>query len=572
LTTKRLDKRTLLIFWVSFAAIYLTASGIFSYLAPVGHWRTIVLGVTFLGHYDPGGPYMGSGIQFFGFQEYPYFVGHPGLTLQLIVYIVAKLYYLIHQIFGPDETYIVFAAKNFHRVAFLSRLTMTGMHVVSFYLVFLFSRRIIDNDRVAALAALGYATSFPVLLFLLRIALEPLIVIFFLLTVFSIWKYQSLAPEGRAARVLPYLVFAAASSAAGFYTKINLLGLLPVLPLFFILWGRGLNGERIEWKKKTLFSGAYLIASASFMYLGNLKVDWDKFFAFWFGFAPGSPQYDTEHGFFGNVISKVGSLAAGYLKAVGIFITEKIPLYFTWSYWGVITVSEFLFLIVCAIGIILVQKERPQRKSLLITPLLYAGLTLLIFIYRNGLHYTIVMLPVLSVLFGYGLYRLVERLMPGASLRRAVVMVLAVLVVHFIPIFAMVDSHLTDAARYERLAKPYYNALETIEPDERIAVLCHGETMPNGYLQTFRFFRGYYPNAEMLRALKNIIIFVNVDAVSPNILVSYLKENRVGIVIYEPEGFPLPSDTSDYKPLRIRESKMKDIKGPMGLDEFQELL
>ena len=209
-------RRRALWWWPLLAAGYLLFSGIYSDRAPCGLWMNQIFGEPVWAEDDPGGFYVGAAHQL-AWGETPLFVGHPGSTLlPLLLGVQSGLY----AVAGAEGTsFTRFTAQHLPSVFLLSKLLMTALHLVSFVAVYKLARKMLDDESSAEFAALGYATSFPVLYFLSRISVEPLLVTFFALAFLATWRYQALALDHRLGRALAFVALAAGAAVSGAVTK-----------------------------------------------------------------------------------------------------------------------------------------------------------------------------------------------------------------------------------------------------------------------------------------------------------------------------------------------------------------
>jgi len=159
---------------------YLIFSGVFSYLAPMGDWKNEIFGHPVWSEWDPGGPYVDSAHQLTWGQG-QLFEGHPGLGLMLPLSGLQHAYYALAGS-DSDYTFTEYTARNLPTVFVLSKLLMTTLHLVACFVTFLLARRVLRDDRAAAFAAFGYATSLNVGYYLTRISVEPVVVICFVLS------------------------------------------------------------------------------------------------------------------------------------------------------------------------------------------------------------------------------------------------------------------------------------------------------------------------------------------------------------------------------------------------------
>ena len=182
-------------FWLVLALVLLAFSTFYSSAAPCGRWKNHVLGVPLWMENDPSGSYIASAHELYTSEGGPLFPGHPGTTLQLMLLGLQRTYDAVanHQAL----TFTEFTARNIAQVTVLSKLLATVLHLVSFYLVYHFARHILCGARGARLATLGYATCFPVLYYISRVSVEPLMVIAFAGTFLAMWSSRrSFETEG----------------------------------------------------------------------------------------------------------------------------------------------------------------------------------------------------------------------------------------------------------------------------------------------------------------------------------------------------------------------------------------
>jgi len=563
------------LFWCVFFGLYFGYLAVVNWLAPAGYWINTVFGSDFWFETDPGGAYLASAIQLFE-SKHQYYFGHPGVTLHLILYIVVKCYYYVASFWNGDIPFYNFAARNLSMIFFISKLCLSLFHFISFYLVYRFALKILQNDRASIIATLAYASSFPVLYFLTRISPEPIMVVFFLLSFLFIWEYHDRAARGEIKMGLMYVSLSAVSAVLGFFTKLQLLGVLPIYILIYLLAG-GLSRKNIfqkKFKKSILSAGIYIISGAFTAFFCNMFVDWNKFFQTSSDFALG--LIDT-----GSLsLMPVSIFDRGifiFRACIPRFLNEFIkPIFFGQGdmqghiFW--FTLSEFLFFLVALIGIVLYFRCSKAR-SRAIWSLLYGVLTFFVWIYRLSFHYLFILMPVAAVFFGYAADIFLDRfsfVYPGRlKLARILLVVLAV---HFIAIMANVNSKMYDVKQYNEGPSQVYKAMAMLNSDEHIALIT--KTVPSitllykSVMNSLNIFFPYYfpPEARFLsvidkmfvhitvnfpasrksdtvnavprenNVLDNIFLHITVDppvSQKPDAVRTVLRKNKVGIVLEE---------------------------------------
>ena len=555
---KQYEREYHLRFWAILATVYLLFAGTFSYLAPGGTWYNTVLGVPLWLESDPAGPYLVSSHHFFE-SSYTLFVGHPGITLHLFLFLIMKGAFWFHQLIGGDLSFTLFTILNLKNTYFLCKLGITILHIVSFYLLYRFSRTILDSERAAILSALGYATSFPVLYYLSRISVEPFLVIFFLLAFLAIWKYQASFHQKMYLRGICYIIISAVSAVAGFYTKMHLLGVFPLFMLVYIFFGKRLknNSAVIILRLRMLASAVYICTALPMLYLGQLKMDWERFISFWFRHTPGTPGFNQNISPFDNVIQNLEAMIKGYITEIYVFLSEHIFDYIsTLSKNGIFTMSEWAFLGLSIIGIFLLRRKFRQMEACLLWPALYAALTFLIFIHRHDWHYLFIILPFISVFFGHSVSRLLEVVhiehldnWPTGKV------VLSVILVHFVAIWMVFASRCHDVYEYRKNVQPFYRALDLISPEDRIAVISHyppetiaGFKMSTGIWHLIQSYQNYTStDAGFFKTLLGRFVFFNSDQTKTTQFLSVLRMQNVKLII------ELPAVNSPIGPIAIED-------------------
>ncbi|MCP4200401.1 MAG: hypothetical protein GY769_00515 [bacterium] len=444
-------------FWLTLWTVYLVTAGAFSALAPIGHWRNRMFGFFLWWDNDPGGSYLSSAHELFASEGSPLFPGHPGLTLQMLLYGVEQVFFLMKA--GRGEELTAFVARNLHQFGLLARTLMTLLHLVSFYALFRFSRRLFDSARAARLAVVGYATSLPVLYFLSRISVEPLMVIFFLATFLGLWNYRECLSRGAGLRAIGFAAVAAALAVSGVVTKFHFLAPLPVFGLLYVItMGPTKSGLSVgsAWKVRSWAAGTYVLASSATLFFYSLFLNWKEFFDLW--------RVVNE----GGLVRVIRRLEG--LKRI-LTADHLLP---DASAGGIFLLCEFSFLAVALVGLVLFFRCREAERGAALWPLAFSVYTLMIFGYRssvfgnlNGFHYLFVPMAVLAVFFGVALDAL-GRAFPKRA--RGLATLAVVLLIHHVPIWAVLDSRVKDVRAYRPL-RPFQEALGRIRAGQRVGVL-----------------------------------------------------------------------------------------------------
>ncbi len=580
-----------LLFWGVFFGVYFVYSVVASWLAPTGYWMNTVFGSDFWYETDPGGAYLSSAIQLFE-SKHQYYFGHPGVTLHLILYAIVKCYYTIASLFDGDIPFYNFAARNLSMIFFLSKLCLSLFHFLSFYLVYRFTFKILKNDSAAVIAALVYATSFPVLYFLTRIAPEPIMVVFFLLTFIFIYEYQDREREGNIKTGLVFVSLSAVSAVLSFYTKIQLLGALPFYILFYLLADRLFmkNGLLKKLKEISIYTTVYLLSCAFTAFFCNLFVDWGRFFRTSSGYALGAVESMSSGLMMEDTFDKGMFILRAYIpRFLNEFVKPLLGLRGEMQghiFWFIL--CELPFFVVVIIGAVFYFRHTRER-SRAVWPLLYGGFTVFVWMYRLSFHYLFIFMLVAAVFFGYAADLFFTRFSYIWTGRfRLVRILLLVLAFHFIAILAAVNSKIYDVRQYNRGPRQIYRAMAMVNEGKHIALIT--KTIPSitlPYKSVMNslniFFPYFFPKeARFLgvidkmfihftlsqhalqkpddvkkvsqedNVLDNIFLHVTVDypfSQKPDAVSEVLQKNNVGVVLEEEDD---------------------SILGPFTLEEFEK--
>ncbi len=399
---------------LALGTVYLLFSGVMSALAPCGSWDNVVFGAKLWNEGDPGGYYIPSAHELYSSNGRLLYPGHPGLTLQILLHAIQTAY---HAAFAPAGAgFSEFCAANLARIFLLSKLAMTSAHVASFGLFLAFARRLLNNERAALLATFGYATCWPVVYYLSRISVEPLMVVCFLGTFLALWKHEDEGGEGWAA-------LAGFAAVSGLATKFHLLWPLPLIGL-----------AALARRPKGLL--AFAAAAAAALALYSALLDWRDFFSYW----------EVQAVLAGSPIRRV---------LLGI---PRMPL----AHWlpgptrsGLFLLCEGPLLATAAYGLFLHLRRPGVRRARLAWLAAAVGYTLAVWAYRciavsgdfHAFHYLFPFMVLAAVFFGEGSEALLSR--APASGR-----ILWLVVIHAVALNAALDTRVKDAAFYRRV-KPY---------------------------------------------------------------------------------------------------------------------
>jgi len=530
-------------FWRNLVIVYLGYSLIMSWLAPVGYWESYVLGARYGYETDPGGTYFASAYSLFD-EKLPYFVGHPGLTMQFLIFIVLKAVCGIFSFNAPDQT--AFAVRHITLLFVITKLLITICHLVSFYVVYRFALRIVRSDNAAVFAVLAYATTFPVLYYISRISVEPIMIILFLLPFLLIWEYRDLVRHNKIRKGLLIVATAAIAAVSNLFTKFSIFSPLPFFLLFYLLADGLYKSENFKkrLRENAVASVVYAAAGIVTAVMYNFKMDWNRFFDFWSTFAPGGEGGEAQEQFLGSFFENVINMLLTFFRE----FFSSIWTTFVTHFWGhssqanytITFQSEWLFFVVAIVGAV-VYFRRHGLRSYAVWPLIYVGLTFIIWIYRAVLSYMFPMLPLAAVFFGYALDRLLRKVdYFKASISRAKLIVVCIVCIHFVGIWAAVESRIYDCAQYTVSAKKVHRAMWDCPYGKMVGVFNQSfDTSHEVYFNSSRmFFYHYLPIDKGIHYEVNklFLYYKGIEDQGKSVILTYLDQKDIALILFEKDG------------------------------------
>lgn len=491
-------------FWPILSGLFLLGAYACASQAPCGAWRNQVLGVPFWDSCDPGGAYFGSAAHLFGPSRIPAFVGHPGLTLHWLLWAVIQISYRVHLLSGGSGEFPDFAARNIYQLYTACAVAIAGVHILSFVVLERLALRLFSDLTTARLAVLGYATSFPVLYYLVRISVEPFVVLFFLSTVLAVWQGQDALQRNERRAAIGYSVLAALACAAGFVSKVHLLGPLPLFIFAQLLLGGSLNtidrsGMRQRATLAAWFAGSFIL----FFVVSGLQVDWFAFYHFW----SATVREDSVIGAHPAVShSEILSQALVVLACEGLFVV--VSLYGLRWYW----------------------QEHAEQRSRVCWLFGYAAVLLPLTFMRAQFHYFFIPIVVGAIFFGPGVRRLGTRMVERPAGRALA----ATLLLHALAGWSFFDAKRHDTEIFRREFQPYEQALAQTLPSELIGVLLvPGQPAPDLFL-----IHGMYPsfipdNFPVPQAFRNlfVVVYAPSEAVLSKEEQEQFRQHKIGTII-----------------------------------------
>jgi hypothetical protein len=564
-------------FWLALAAVYLFAAAAAASWSPCGCWLNVACNIPMWDNGDPGGFYLGNIFTFFGRGEDLSWKMHPGLTLQLVLYVVVRACYLLYQLFGGVLPLEVFAARNVTTLFYVCTLTQAALHLLSFYLLYHFARKLLDDSQVALLAVLAYATAFPTVYFLGRISPEPILVILFLLTVLSLWAALQALGEGKTFRAYISAALSGLCAVAALYTKVFLA--LPLVPLVFLqlLLQKQRPDEplRARLRQRPPLAAWFVLCSALFFVAGGQMLSWEKFLGEWILYMPNTawggsaaqadtsaPDIPDESWFarYTHSARNIGPVMWGKL-------TDFVPNYFSATFTGIFTLTEAVFLVCSLVGLVWHWRAHREQRGRVFWLVLFGLLLGPLWLYRASWHYLLLHLPVLAVFFAYFLSQSIKGLTSGqvpqwAAFRAAA---LAVLMVHSTALLFYLDAKRNDIETFRHKVWPFHLALQGTQPGERVAVVVQPGTEAPPTWAILGMYVQYVPEGHPVqKVFADQFVIIGPDQLLSH---AFLAEHNVRMVVdytdagatavrrLEPASSP-GDNGSDYRALvlRVREA------------------
>jgi hypothetical protein len=509
--TSRTSERADWVVGSALALALLAFSCVFSALAPLGVWQNQLFGGPAWGEFDPGSFYVGAAHDL-ARGETPRFVGHPGTPLLLLLHVIQKAYYASAAPTGLS--FSEFTARHLPTVFWLSKLAMTLLHLVSLRLLFLFARGLLGNPDAALFATFGYATSLPVLYYLSRISVEPLMMICFFGAFIATWRYEELARAGQTRPALGYVALAAAAAATGAVAKLHFMGPLPFFLAVYVLL-RGRRGDpRIPRRTRILASLGLLAVSGALVLGYSQWINWRAFIMIWRTIASGAAL-------------KAGTWKLAPFSPQCAFLLCELP-----------------FVALGIAGCVLFLRRNVALRSRAAWTSAYAGFALLFFAERVILersflpfHYFFLPLAWVAVFFGDLAQRGLARVAPSLRGTPAALAGLAfAAVVHGVALSAVVDSRRIDAARFEPDRRAW-NLIAGITPGQRIAFAGGGSAPDLERLHTIPV--TFMPSSRLVHEFSALFVPIDpirLEADAQRVLVPALRAEVTVVDVDEAPG------------------------------------
>ena len=391
------------------------------------------------------------------------FIGHPGLPFVAFIQIIIRVNYWVAKLFGTSVSYASFVAKNLQWIIFLSKLSTTGLHILSFWVQYKVVRYLTNRSDISILAVIAYSTTYPVLVYLNNISPEPMLVIFVFLAIFWLWEGKRSLVEGASYKSYLLIALSGFASVAAIYTKFMISAPLLIFSLAYLLFKNNedrLMSSKRRWSALSVYMSSFVIIFA----IGTYLVNWGRHLRFWFDFVPGASGYQSDlslsNTIFEILIQTINHLVEG-IKTYSPGITIN----------GLFTIAEFAFLVIAVIGFVSFFRDRPDKRDQLIWMGIFTVLMTPMAIFRHQWHYLFLHLVLASVFFSYQIIRVCENRYKGTDKAHQVLKMatLATLVIHGVSFILFVDAKKFDIEQYAH-RKLYFEALNEITYNGHIGI------------------------------------------------------------------------------------------------------
>ncbi|NPV86353.1 MAG: hypothetical protein HPY45_10145 [Anaerolineae bacterium] len=500
------------LFWPVFSFLIVAAAGISKALAPTGSWVTRILGAEFWYTNDPEGAYFGSAMHLFGPERYPPFAGHPGLPLQLLLYVCSRVFYGANVFRGATVSVDEFIARHQSDFFVFCSSVLGFILVLGLYLLYLLTLDLTASKTTARLSSVAYATSFPVLFFISRISVEYLMVLFYLGALLAVWRAEREAGLKNYRRAFIYIILASLSAVSALFTKIQILGLFPAYLIMQIVFDRSCDDTKVPMKMRGIGVALFVVFALFFSWLFVQKVDVNSFSAYWVTYG------GLEHADSLGLMGKLSFVLRSGLDNFSTFLCQNLFLECVlgniWCISKVASLSEYAYFVMAAIGLVLYLRNKPRHRSRTIWLLGYLLVTMPILFYRLVFHYWFIHLVVAAVFVGYAVNVLFSSLFRFFKWKIDVfpVALAGVLVVHLMAILFFVDGKYFDTQYYRKHVSPYKMVVSSLGESEKFGLLYDGRVSSPSTFDYHGVYEVYTPpNLPIQKALNDIYVAISIE-------------------------------------------------------------
>jgi hypothetical protein len=537
------------LFFVLLVAAYLALGIAWTWRAPCGEWENHIFGFSMWQENDPGGWYIPAAHEALSWPRHNGFPGHPGLPLVLLLHLEQAISYGLGRLAHSPLTFTQYTIRHVVGIWLTAKISVVALHLLSFAAVYAYARLVARRRDLALWATAIYATSFPVLYYLNRVSVEPLMNLFFLSTIVCLVKSEK--ADASATRSAIWASAAGICAASALFTKIHLMAAWPAWAGIGILLGVS-GAPRRPLPRRFALLGVFGAAALLAGVIYSQFVDWQAFTWYWHGVQqggqPAGPASPLEF-----LQGAARWMAHGSIRAIGrLLATALMP---------ACTRANccFFFEFLCGLAV-LVGLVRGPRSRLLTWSLGYSLLVGAAWLYRadntdfSGFHYLFPVMATLAPLAAIGL----TTLFPGTQdqtrsrLRRGVEICSLLVALHAGGFFAVLDSKRQDAEEYRRSrASHLFAALGQVAPGERIAVLGAAAYSFHGWTDY-----GVMPGREsvLVRETEGLFLWRR-HIVDPTTFAEKAGGRRIALVVDFTRADPGPYATTTWQGLATTVSR-----------------
>ena len=519
----------------------------FSYLSPGGDWLSHVMGIKTATDNDPGGPYVISAVELLEHDK-ALFVGHPGLTLQYFLYgILTSWYHFSNS--DSAFSFQAYVARNLDRAFFWSKIGMSLLNLISFALLFYFSSLLFERE-IAAIATLLYMTSFPAMLYFSKISPEPLIVIVFVAILIIFYKIHDRSISLNSFSGISAAVCLAFLSMAAIFTKLNLMLATPLIAMCFIVYTGWTTAResRISYFSIIHVPLIFLLSAVGFFFLFSFKINWREFFAYWNGVLRGDYHaHATSKGQL-NLIQFISyntlEMIREYLIHIKIFVTEDLFHHFrTNSRSSLNVITEWSLVVTSIVGACYYIARNRNRLIFWTWPGLFLAINLLFYIVKPVYNYLFLFQVIFSIFAAYGLSGMIDKYLDKSRINRNYLIAIAIIFIHYLSIYSVINSRFDDVKMYRSRCKPYYEAVKKLDHDQKLGVVFAG-IKPTIELPLELSWDFVDQRSNIRREVASTYVLIDKNTFSSfesnEEIDAYFKINRIGYIIEaEADGQPI---------------------------------
>jgi len=435
-----------------FSAIFLS-----SLIAPGGSFiNTIGDRVPMWGDNDPAAWYLTSAHELGRLPVI--FPGHPGITLNILLWLIQKFIVFFS---NNNLTFSQAVASNIFYVQVLSKTVCSLIFIGSSFIIAELGATLFKDRNIGKVASIFFSSSFFSVYFLNRISPDGLVILFFLLSFLFLVK----ALDGPTSpRVNLNIFFSCFFSVLAFYTKAQIMGILPVYVfLVFAL---------LRWRYQTITSFCKDLISMFFgfgfiYFLMNNFMDWDSFLKLWNNIiaAKASSLILT------NNIQNNQWLPILQLSNTFMAIMDKLSVI---NFLPLVDLNHLSFTFggsACILFCISFLWRDIRKNSSYLLFCFYAALTLIFFCYRDfAFHYFLIFFSCASLSVAFVLTNLTRSISHESAFVKYLPSLLLIFLLNINGFLLAWDSH-----RQREIASKQsldiYLALSTLLPGEKLISL-----------------------------------------------------------------------------------------------------